>query len=102
MKKLTLLIIITLSFSQSIAKEADLAVTDMLTIGKITGICGILISQADFKDKNPNLNAKEFFDQFWAKEIARTKISLNEYLDICEKTTEKFERITEQSKSLSK
>ena len=104
MKKIIAIWLLTFFSTHSFAQEqtesgADYAL-QLMSLGKLTGNCGIFRAQVVFQEETVLDNGDEFLSRYWTMEAARLGKTLEEYVQYCltymNEYTEQYELIESQ------
>lgn len=80
--------------------QNDLSGQEVMAISKIAGACGIFNSMAYFQKATKMAGGEEFMNSFWNTEATRLGISLEDYIDKCNRSIEVYDNLWETMETI--
>ncbi len=87
-----LMMVLSTSAFSSEDKETSKLIDELLSTGKLHGLCGSLYQQNIFQKSTKMQGGDEFMQRFWTAEAARLGMTIKEFVESCDFISKKYNK----------
>lgn len=95
-----LLVALSITSTPSAFGEEDFKLTEIMTISKILGACGVMGQMAAFQSSTKMEGGDAFFERFWRTELTRIGTTPDSFTKYCEIVGKRYEQLYEMAEQV--
>lgn len=99
MKKIIFALLIASFFANAEQDEGERLLNAAIVNAKLAGVCGAYKQMADFQAATQMPGGDDFINRFGATEVARLGMTSQEFIDLCSKAIDQYNKMNRMTQS---